>query len=71
MEIIIPSLVIVIMGGVGSLRGTVIGALLAGLFFATATELVPSMTRASIYLLAILVLTIRPSGIFPSTEIGQ
>jgi branched-chain amino acid transport system permease protein len=71
MEIIIPSLVIVIMGGVGSLRGTVIGALLAGLFFATATELVPSMTRASIYLLAIVVLTLRPNGIYPSTEIGQ
>ncbi|WP_262177412.1 branched-chain amino acid ABC transporter permease [Haloarcula laminariae] len=71
MEIIIPSLVIVIMGGVGSIRGTVIGALLAGFVFAAATELVPSMTRASIYLLAIVVLTLRPSGIFPSAEIGQ
>lgn len=71
MEIIIPSLVIVIMGGVGSLRGTVVGALLAGLTFAVATELEPSMTQASIYLLAIVVLTIRPSGIFPSAEIGQ
>ncbi|GCF15356.1 branched-chain amino acid ABC transporter permease [Haloarcula mannanilytica] len=71
MEIIIPSLVIVIMGGVGSLRGTVVGALLAGLFFATATELMPSMTRASIYLLAIVVLSLRPNGIFPSTEVGQ
>lgn len=71
MEIIIPSLVIVIMGGVGSLRGTVVGALLAGLTFAVATELAPSMTRASIYLLAIVVLTLRPSGIYPSAEIGQ
>lgn len=71
MEIIIPSLVIVIMGGVGSLRGTVVGALLAGLFFATATELMPSMTRASIYLLAIVVLSLRPNGIFPSTEVRQ
>jgi branched-chain amino acid transport system permease protein len=71
MEIIIPSLVIVIMGGVGSLRGTVVGALLAGLFFAAATELMPSMTRASIYLLAIVVLSLRPNGIYPSREVGQ
>lgn len=71
MEILIPSLVIVIMGGVGSLRGTVVGSLLAGLVFALATVVAPSMTQASIYLLAIVVLTIRPSGIFPSAEIGQ
>jgi branched-chain amino acid transport system permease protein len=71
MEIIIPSLVIVIMGGVGSLRGTVVGSLLAGIVFAVATVVNPSMTQASIYLLAIVVLTIRPSGIYPSAEIGQ
>ena len=71
MEIIIPSLVIVIMGGVGSLRGTVVGSLLAGLVFAVATVVNPSMTQASIYLLAIIVLTLRPSGIYPSAEIGQ
>nr|WP_235271422.1 hypothetical protein [Halorubrum saccharovorum] len=62
---------IVIMGGVGSLRGTVVGSLLAGLVFAVATVVEPSMTNASIYLLAIVVLTIRPSGIFPSAKIGQ
>jgi len=71
MEIIIPSLVIVIMGGVGSLRGTVVGSLLAGLVFAVATVIEPSMTNASIYLLAIVVLTIKPSGIYPSAKIGQ
>ncbi len=71
MEIIIPSLVIVIMGGVGSLRGTVVGSLLAGFVFALATVVAPSMTNASIYLLAIVVLTIRPSGIYPSAKIGQ
>jgi len=29
------------------------------------------MTNASIYLLAIVVLTIKPSGIYPSAKIGQ
>lgn len=68
---IIPALVIVIMGGVGSIKGTTIGALLAGVVFAAATQVIPSMATASIYALAIVVLTIRPDGIYPTGEIGQ
>ncbi|WP_415380161.1 branched-chain amino acid ABC transporter permease [Halosimplex sp. TS25] len=68
---IIPALVIVIMGGVGSIKGTTIGALLAGFVFAAVTQVWPSMSTASIYALAILVLTIRPSGIYPTGEIGS
>lgn len=70
-EIIIPALVIVIMGGVGSIKGTVIAAFLAGLVFAAVTQIQPDMARASIYALAIVVLTVRPSGIYPTAEIGQ
>lgn len=68
---IIPALVIVIMGGVGSIKGTTIGALLAGFVFAGVTQVWPSMATASIYALAIVVLTVRPSGIYPTGEIGQ
>lgn len=69
-EIIIPALVIVIMGGVGSIKGTVVAALLAGVVFAAVTNVWPEMATASIYALAIVVLTIRPSGIYPSAEVG-
>jgi len=68
---IIPALVIVIMGGVGSLRGTIIASLLAGLSVASVNLFMPSMSRVSIYILAIIVLTLRPNGIFPSEEIAQ
>lgn len=68
-DIIIPALVIVIMGGVGSIRGTVVAALLAGLAFTSVTSVWPAMAQASIYILAIIVLLIRPSGIFPTAEI--
>lgn len=71
MDMIIPALVIVIMGGVGSLRGTVVAALLAGLAFAITNLIQPDMVRASIYILAIVVLTVRPNGIYPTAEIGQ
>lgn len=70
-EIIIPALVIVIMGGVGSLRGTLVASLLAGLSVATVGIFVPSMSTASIYVLAIVVLAIRPNGLYPSEAITQ
>lgn len=69
-EIIIPALVIVIMGGVGSIKGTIVAAVLAGFTFAAVTNLWSEMATASIYALAIVVLTIRPSGIYPSAEVG-
>lgn len=70
-DIIIPALVIVIMGGVGSIKGTVVAAFLAGIVFAAVTQIQPGMASASIYALAVVVLTIRPNGIYPTAEIGQ
>jgi branched-chain amino acid transport system permease protein len=70
-EIIIPALVIVIMGGVGSIRGTIIAALMAGTIFSAVTEIYTSMATASIYILAIVVLTIRPQGIVPSVVLEE
>lgn len=68
-EIIIPALVIVIMGGVGSIKGTIVGAVLAGIVFAAVTNVWPEMARASIYALAIVVLTISPEGIYPKGRV--
>lgn len=70
-EIVIPALVIVIMGGVGSIRGTIIAALLAGVTFSAMTEVWPSMATASIYILAIVVLTLKPQGIVPSVVLEE
>lgn len=70
-EIIIPALVIVIMGGVGSIRGTILAAVLAGVTFSAVTEVMPSMATASIYILAIAVLTVRPNGIVPSVVLEE
>ncbi len=70
-EIVIPALVIVIMGGVGSIRGTIIAALLAGVTFSAVTEIMPSMATASIYILAIIVLSYRPQGIVPSVVLEE
>jgi branched-chain amino acid transport system permease protein len=59
------ALIIVIMGGVGDVRGTIIASLILGLAeTAVATLVDPGMTLAAAYLLFVLVLLFRPQGLF-------
>jgi len=59
------ALIIVIMGGVGDVRGAVLAALLLGLAETAVSSLIdPGLTIAATYSLFILVLLFRPQGIF-------
>ena len=59
------ALIVVIMGGVGDIRGAIIAALLLGLAeTAVATLVDPGLTIATTYALFMLVLLFRPEGIF-------
>ena len=59
------ALIIVIMGGVGDVRGAVLAALLLGIAeTAVATLVDPGLTLAATYALFIIVLLFRPQGIF-------
>lgn len=59
------ALIIVIMGGVGDIRGAIVAALLLGLAETAVASLVdPGLTIAATYALFVLVLLIRPQGIF-------
>jgi len=58
------ALIIVIMGGVGDVRGAIIAALILGLAETTVASLVdPGLTLAAAYLLFLLVLLFRPEGL--------
>jgi branched-chain amino acid transport system permease protein len=59
------ALIIVIMGGVGDVRGAVIAALILGIAETTVARLVdPGLTLAATYALFTFVLLFRPQGIF-------
>lgn len=59
------ALIIVIMGGVGNLLGGIVAALMLGLVESlVATYVDPSLTLASNYALFVVVLLIRPTGLF-------
>lgn len=61
----LKALVIVIMGGVGDVRGTITAALLLGVLETfVATVIDPGLTLAGAYLLFLLILLFRPQGLF-------
>jgi branched-chain amino acid transport system permease protein len=62
--VIIISFAVVIIGGLGSIEGAAIGALIVGLARAFAVHLVPVAELFSVYLVMALVLVFRPQGLF-------
>lgn len=62
--LIMPSFVAVIVGGLGSLVGTLFGGILIGVATGVVTVFFPSASEAAIYVMMALVLLIRPHGLF-------
>jgi branched-chain amino acid transport system permease protein len=62
-SLIMPSFVAIIVGGLGSLPGTLLGGLLIGVASGITTVFAPSATEAIIYVMMGLVLLIRPRGL--------
>jgi branched-chain amino acid transport system permease protein len=61
--LIMPSFVAIIIGGLGSLPGTLLGGLVIGLASGLTTVLFPSASEAVIYVIMGLVLLARPRGL--------
>ncbi len=62
-DILFIALAVVIVGGVGSVQGTLAGALIIGVINTLATTYVPGLAMFSMYLLMVLILLLRPSGL--------
>src|SRR3546814_2125949 len=61
--LIMPSFVAIIVGGLGSLFGTLLGGLLIGVASGIETVFVPSASEAIIYIMMAIVLLVRPRGL--------
>jgi branched-chain amino acid transport system permease protein len=61
--LIMPSFVAIIIGGLGSLPGTLLGGLLIGVASGITTAFFPSASEAVIYVIMGLVLLVRPRGL--------
>lgn len=69
-EIIVECFIVIIIGGMGSLWGAFVGAVLIGELRAVGVAFLPDWEIVLIYLLMIVVLVFRPWGIFGQRQAG-
>ncbi|HEX3859748.1 MAG TPA: branched-chain amino acid ABC transporter permease [Pseudolabrys sp.] len=63
-SLIMPSFISIIIGGLGSLPGTLLGGLLIGVASGITTVFLPQASEAVIYVMMAAVLLVRPRGLF-------
>jgi branched-chain amino acid transport system permease protein len=67
-EVIVLAFAIVVIGGLGSLGGAALGALIVGLVRSAAVHYQPEVELFSVYVVMALVLIVRPKGMFAAPE---
>jgi branched-chain amino acid transport system permease protein len=67
-EVIVLAFAVVVIGGLGSMPGAALGALIVGLVRSAAVHFLPQVELFSIYLVMALVLAVRPRGLFVAPE---
>jgi branched-chain amino acid transport system permease protein len=65
-QILIPTLIVVVIGGLGSLKGAVAGSFLVGFIQTFGAVLAPQLAAVAVYALLAAVLIFRPAGLFPA-----
>jgi branched-chain amino acid transport system permease protein len=63
-ELVVEAFAVVVIGGLGSMRGALVGALIVGLMRAAAISFYAELEMLAIYLVVIVVLIARPAGLF-------
>lgn len=64
-EVIVFALIVAIIGGLGSMTGSVVGALMVGLSYNYVAYLIPKAALGITMILLVVILLIRPTGLFP------
>lgn len=64
LEILLLAFVVVILGGMGSLKGAFIGSLVVGLIDSFSKALLPELAPFTIFAPMAIILVVRPSGLF-------
>ena len=63
LEILLLALIVVIVGGVGSVQGALLGGILIGVIDASGRALFPKLAMFTMYFTMIIILLVRPSGL--------
>src|SRR6266542_4392791 len=68
-ELIVEAFAVVVIGGLGSMRGAFVGALIVGVLRSIAISVYPELEMLLIYLIVIAVLIFRPRGLFGAAAV--
>jgi branched-chain amino acid transport system permease protein len=66
LHVLLLALVVVIVGGIGSLKGALVGSLFVGLADSVTRILLPEIAVVSVFLPMAIVLILKPEGLFPA-----
>ena len=66
-DALVIAFVVVVIGGLGSLKGALVGALVVSFVRTVGIQFFPELELAVLYLIAALVLLVRPTGLFAET----
>ena len=69
--VLVPAFLVVVVGGVGSIVGSVVGGLLIGAVEVGLQLTAPTWSSVGIYLLAAVVLLVRPAGLMGVVEVDK
>ncbi len=70
-DVLVTSFAVIAIGGLGSIGGAALGALVVGLARSAAVYLFPELDLFAIYLMMALVLLFRPQGLFGEVEVRR
>jgi branched-chain amino acid transport system permease protein len=70
-DVVVSSFAVIAIGGMGSLEGAALGALIVGLVRAVAIQLLPELELVTIYLIMVLVLMAKPEGLWGEAEVRR
>jgi branched-chain amino acid transport system permease protein len=70
-DVIVLAFAVVVVSGLGSVPGTIVGALIVGLSRSAAVHLLPQVELFVIYAVMTLVLIVRPQGLFGSAQVRR
>ncbi len=68
-DVLMPGFIIALIGGLGSIKGTIVGGLLVGITTSLAVLVIPNFTDIIPYVMLILVLFYKPKGLFGEVTI--
>jgi branched-chain amino acid transport system permease protein len=66
LQVLIPTLIVIVIGGLGSLKGAIAGSVIFGFVQTFGAVLAPQLASVLIYALLAAVLVIKPVGLFPA-----